>query len=283
MEFLPGARPIDHQELTAHYQCHRFQSHSLGTYAECWREWLTVTEDKKISGLAGFGHADFTHGSSQTFDHFVLRHAQSREIVTLPGEFQYHRCITKTLRHRSLDPVALDIHKDSALIISVPFSDYGTVHPKFQTIMDLCESLAVPVCLDISYWGVARNCDIDLDRWQCIEQVTSSLSKPFGVLNQHRVGVRFARAYLDDGISMMNQVGAVNHHSMSLGIHFMREFGTDWNWSTHGDRYQDLVNDQGLTATDTVLFAASSDDKYQKFCRGNPGHYRLCVADNLAA
>ena len=47
--------------------------------------------------------------------------------------------------------------------------------------------------------------------YPCITDVTCSLSKPFFTLENHRVGIRWTRDYVDDGVSMLNEVSMQNN------------------------------------------------------------------------
>lgn len=273
--------PIVSSEVYTHYQSHVYQDIGQDQYLDTWKSWLTASKLKSLQGLEDFQHGDFTLGSSQTFDHFILRN-HDRTIVTFPGEFLYHKCVAKHGNYRKLSHELLDIQEGDALIISAPFSDTGTMHPKFNEIMELCEQLNVPVCLDLAYWGIAKNIHLNLNQYSCITELTSSLSKPFYLLGQHRVGIRFSRDYLDDGISMQNEVGAQNFHAMSLGVHFMTGFTSDWAWNQYGQQYHSVVAQKKLLPTDTVIFALGDQERYPDFNRGIPGVYRLCVSPLLS-
>lgn len=279
-----GARPIVNSVVKEHYDKFKFKSTGLEEYANVWRNWLTFTDDKTIQGLDNFKYADYTQGTSQTFDQFIMRHCQQREIVTLKGEFQYHGCISKSLRYRNVDHDNYYFFAErglQALLISAPFSDFGCIHPKFDEIMQICDHLDIPVCLDLAYWGISKNVHIDLDQYPAIKEITCSLSKPFYTLENHRVGIRFTRDYVDDGISMLNEVAMQNNYSMSLGVHYMREFSPDWNWSTFGEQYESVCNELNLVYTDTVIFGLGNETEHAEFNRGVPGNYRVCITKYL--
>lgn len=287
MKAVRGARPIRCKEVADHYSKHVYRELSLLEYTECWREWLQYSDHKTITGLDDFAHADYTAGTSQTFDHFVLKHSD-KNILVLRGDFQYHACISKFNQFTYVDYDNIeDLHASitgnnlHALIISAPFSDLGKVHPQFDSIMSVCEARQIPVCLDLAYWGISKNVHLNLSRYNCIQEVTASLSKPFFALENHRVGVRFTREYTDDGISMQNEVGMQNKHSMSLGVHFMQGFSPDWNWSTFADRYAEECHTQGLEETDTVIFGLGDAKRHSEYNRGIPHNYRVCISEFL--
>jgi hypothetical protein len=279
-----GARPVVNSTIKEHYDSFKFREVSLAEYEHVWRNWLTFTNLKTIHGLDSFKHADYTQGTSQTFDNFILRHSQQREIVTLKGEFQYHACVSKPVRYRNVDHDNYYFFAErglQALLISAPFSDFGCMHPKFDEIMQVCDQLDIPVCLDLAYWGISKNVHLDLDKYPAIKEVTCSLSKPFYTLENHRVGIRFTRDYVDDGISMLNEVKMQNNYSMSLGVHYMKQFSPDWNWETYQTRYDEICKEFGFIYTDTVIFGLGDEARHSQFNRGVPGNYRVCISEYL--
>lgn len=275
MTLIKGARPIKLSEVFNHYQTHKFNNVELTHYTELWRSWLTSNRLKTIIGLDEFKYADYTCGTSQTFDHFVIKHA-SKEIAVLRGDFQYHACIARSNQFTYIDDT---VHSGQALIISLPFSDFGHEHPKFKSILNQCNQLGVPVCLDLAYWGIAKNMHIDLTQYPCITEITSSLSKPFYTLENHRIGVRFSRKYQNDGISMINEVKMQNTFSMSLGIHFMEKYSADWAWEELSNQYQDICIQNNLRTTDTLIFALGDQERHTDFNRGIVGNFRVCLSE----
>lgn len=285
MQTTRGARPIRHSTIAAHYRDHVYRDVSLSEYANCWREWLQYSDHNSINGLNKFDYVDYTQGTSQTFDHFVLKHAD-KNILVLRGDFQYHACISKFSQFTYVNNVE-DLTKVAlgrgmaALIISVPFSDLGKKHPEFYSIMQYCEIMEIPVCLDLAYWGISTHTHLNLGGFSCVKEITCSLSKPFFALENHRVGVRFTREYADDGVSMLNEVNMQNKYSMSLGVHFMRGFGPDWNWATFGEQYVQVCEKQKLTETHTVIFALGNQQQHSEYNRGIPDNYRVCISEFL--
>jgi hypothetical protein len=269
-----GARPIQSRAVANQLSTHIHRGVELTEYSEVWRNWLQQSESKILSGLDDFKYADYTAGTSQTFDHFLLKH-HDRKIVALPGEFQYHQCAGRHIEFSN------NITEDSALIISVPFSDTGHVHSEFNALMAKCTELGVPVCLDLAYWGIAQNIYLHLEQFPCVTEVTASLSKPFFTLERHRVGIRFTREYQDDGISMINEVGMSNSYSMSLGIHYMNKFSCDYMWQTYWEQYYETCNQLNLLTTNTVIFGLGGEE-YTEYNRGIPGNNRVCISPSLA-
>ena len=282
MPAIRGARPIRNKEiLDFHNNCKPAEV-TLEQYSNVWREWLIFSNTKSIIGLDTFKYADYTQGTSQTFDNFILKHAVNKEIICLTGDFQYHACLGKHVQFKYVknyndfveNIVGKNLH---AVIISFPFSDYGCMHPEFYDILNLCILHDFPVCIDLAYWGIAKNLELDLN-YKCIKEVTCSLSKPFFTLENHRVGIRFTKDYADDGISMLNEVNMQNNYSMALGVEYMRAFSPDYNWQKYKDQYEQVCNDNDLVYTDTVIFGLGDKTRHAEFNRGIPNNYRVCVS-----
>ena len=287
MPAVRGARPIRNREVLDFYNSlTNLPEVNLEQYANVWREWLNYGKSNSIQGLNNFSFADYTQGTSQTFDNFILRHCNTKEINTLRGDFQYHACLGKHVEFNYIDHPHYvessikgpDLH---ALLISAPFSDFGCIHPDFEQIMQIAQVHNIPVCLDLAYWGISKNIHIDLNQFPAIKEVTCSLSKPFFTLENHRVGVRFTRDYVDDGISMLNEVEMQNKHSMALGVEYMRHFGPDYNWNKYSEQYEDICNKEELVYSDTVIFGLGDDARHADFNRGIAGNYRVCISEWL--
>jgi hypothetical protein len=274
---VAGARPIISSACQRHLDTHIYKNVALDHYIKQWRAWLTDSSDKTLAGLSDFTYGDFTHGTSQTFDHFVLRHGHKRTIAAFKGDFAYHRCIS---RHQNFVYLrsSSDLVPGMALIISVPFSATGRQHAEFTEILQRCDTLDIPVCLDLAYWGIAKNIRLDLGTHSCVEEITCSLSKPFHTLEHHRAGVRFSKHYADDGISMLNEVKQYNIYTMSLAMHYMQRYSADWAWQQYGEQHHDICRDLELDATDTLIFGTSTLDKYVDFNRGIAGQHRVCIS-----
>lgn len=282
MEFLKNAQPIKSKDVLDHYNAFQYKSVDLSLYTQAWKNWIFSNPSCVLRGFEHFTTADYIQGTTQAFDHFILRHASRRTIATMIGEFQYHRCVSKALSFETIHPEKLNLRPDHALIVSVPFSGTGMPLSHLENILNICTRYKIPVLLDLAYWGISRDLpELDLVNHTAVTDIVFSLSKPFFVLANHRIGIRFTRDYVDDGISMINETKMQNNHSMSLGVHFMEKFPANHIWTRFGDRYQDLVKQHSLTATNTIIFALSDQDKYLEYNRGIPGHNRLCVSQFL--
>lgn len=287
MNTLRGARPIPNKEIKDYYNNFSFNEVSLDHYKDAWLTWINNTKLKSIQGLEAFGYFDYIAGTSHAFDHFVIKNSK-KTILTLRGDFQYHHCISKFNKFKYIDYSNVNdlekaVSKDQsyAMIISVPFSDLGCVHPDFDTILKFCSKMNISVLLDLAYWGISKNIHIDLNKYPCVDELAFSLSKSFYTLENHRVGIRFTKRYVDDGISMLNEVEMYNKYSMSLGVYYMNQFSADWNWEKYKTKYNELCMQENLKQTDTVIFGLGDKERHSHFNRGMPDNFRVCISEAL--
>ena len=280
MNNTKASRPIPLHTIRLHHESikQKLGETTFEIYANTWRTWLTDTTLKTIKGLDNFTYQDYVQGTSQAFDMFVLRNIVRRTIVTLRGDFQYHKCLGKHGNFRAVDS-EFGLNEDMALIISWPFSGTGDNYI-VERMLARCNDLNIPVLLDLAYWGISKNAYVDLDKYPCITEVVSSLSKPFYTLETHRVGIRFSRQYLDDGVSMQNEVGMQNKHSMALGVNYMNKFSADWAWEALEHLYYDACKYNNLEPTNCVIFAQGGEE-YADHNRG-PGVNRVCISELLS-
>ena len=81
MPAVIGARPIRNKEvLDFHNSLGKLKHVSIEHYSNVFLEWMNYGVLNSIEGLDKFNFADYTQGTSQTFDQFILRHSIDKEI-----------------------------------------------------------------------------------------------------------------------------------------------------------------------------------------------------------
>ena len=232
----------------------------------------------QLIGLDGFQHKTFTAGTSQSFDSFWMKY-HDRRFRCFEGEFFYHKANWKKFHNWSY----LDydkIKKGDAVIISLPFSDYCTEHPKMKSTLSQCSLLGVPVLIDCAYYGIASGVDFDLSKYDCIKEVTFSLSKTFYNANRLRAGIRYAKDFADDNIDIMNEWGQINHISTYIGKRLLEAFEPDYTFNKFRKRQEEYCKSHNLKPTDCVSFAFGEAGEYDDLNRGTDVN-RLCIADQI--
>ena len=245
-------------------------------FLDTFHEWIQSSKLNNIKGLLNY--RTFIAGTSQGFDSFWMRH-HDRRFRCFEGEFFYHKANWKKFHNWCyLDYDA--IRKGDAVIISLPFSDYCTEHPRMKEVLYNCEEVGAPVLIDCAYYGIASGVDFDFSNYSCVEDIVFSLSKGFYQANKLRAGIRYSRYFRDDNIDIMNEWNQLNHLGAYLGTKLLNEFSSDYTFNKFRKRQEEYCKLHNLKPTDCVPFAFSSDGQYNDLNRGTDVN-RLCIADQI--
>jgi hypothetical protein len=285
---MNGAYTIQDKEITASLQQYVTQPEVWDNFfaadgvtglekqfVEKMREWVSGSAENTLTGLENFPHGTMTHGTSEAFQMFMMRH-NDKNFKFFKGDFMMHKVASNVMGNKwKWIHDANEVTVGSAIIISIPFSDFGTVHPQHIKLLERCSALNVPVLIDCAYFGMCYGIDIDL-HYKCIEEVTFSLGKTFPIIGS-RCGVRFQRIEVDDAVTFANQHGIVNNFGALVGLHCIENYSADFIATKYRAVQQRVCDDLGVDTTNCILFATSSDDKYNEYNRGNDTT-RLCIS-----
>jgi hypothetical protein len=276
---LRGAKPIQDPAIKE-FISHLVPSQDLYNgdiqqqFVEKFFNWINSSELNSLKGLDKFTNRKLTAGTAQTFDHFYWAN-KTRRFRFYKGEFMYHSaCLKNGGEIEYLENADLDVN--DAVIVSVPFSDWGTQRP-MQNLLDDCDSLEIPVLLDFAYYPCTKDIDIDLAKHKSINTVAFSISKAFAGAEFLRVGLRLQRQDRDDGIDVFNSVEMVNRVGISIADRLTSEFSIDYNWHAYNEVYKAVCEELELEPTDCVMFGLGGD-QYQDYNRGGSVN-RVCVSD----
>ena len=238
--------------------------------------WITSSKLNNIQGLGDFPNHKLVAGTAQAFDHFYWRHKNKR-FRFFEGEFMYHSAVLKHGGSWEYITDEVPIIEGDALIVSVPFSDYGKQHPDLEMVLDMSDKFGVPVLLDFAYYPCTKGIDINLDNYPLIETVTFSISKAFYGAEFLRVGMRIERFESDDGIDVFNSVEMVNRVSLSIASKLIDTYSVDHNWITYQDAYEKVCKEKNLETTDCIMFGLGGEE-YAEYNRGTAVN-RVCVSE----
>lgn len=247
-------------------------------YITDYVSWIKSSKRNNVSGLDVFKWRTYTSGTSETFSQFIASNC-SKRIRFFKGEFILHKliCRTTNIKWEFIEDAPLDTN--DAVIISLPFSDTGRIHTSTSSLLDDCDSLSIPVCVDCAYMVIASGITIDFNR-KCIKVITFSLSKGFWGLDKLRVGIRMQRSDTDDLVSVANKWNTINMVSVSVGIQVFKNFSADWLWDTYESKYRDVCSAHKLSTTNCILFGLGGDE-FNDYNRGNKLN-RVCVSNLLS-
>lgn len=247
-------------------------------YKQTFYKWIKDSEHNNINGLENFNHTTITNGTSEAFAMFMMKH-NTKRIRFFRGDFMMHKIASNNMEMdwEFIDAgMKNDIMVGDAIIMSCPFSDTGEEHENMQHALVRATQLNCPVLIDMAYFGMCKNINIDLNM-PCIETVTFSLGKTFPLIGA-RAGIRFQKEIIDDPVNFANQVGIVNNLGCMIGNFAMEAWNADYIPNKYGEAYTRFCEDNDISTTKCMLFATTRDSKYESINRGN-GTTRICVSD----
>lgn len=233
--------------------------------------WLHGGTLNKISGLTAFPHRDFITGVTHYLDDLHITFGSA--LVCLEKEYAYHRRMKADFPHKNLD----SLKSGDVLVLGAPFAWHGDLHPQTNEILERCLKLNIPVHIDAAWFGCMRDFQFHYDH-PAIQSVAFSLSKGLG-LGSHRAGVRYARSRHPGPITITNDFGMETLSTMSCGLIFMREFGSDYAQNRYQDAYKMICDRYHLKPSKAIhtAFAEVSPGDWEP--RGVRAFLRYFVDD----
>ena len=241
-------------------------------------DWIQSNKRNNILGFDHFHHCTMTAGTSEAFQMFMMRH-NNRKFKFFKGDFMMHKVASNIMQNDwSWIYEAGEVTADSAVIISCPFSDFGSEHPQMEELLNICDSWNVPVLIDMAYFGMCHDIEIDLSH-KCIEEVTFSLGKTFPIIGA-RAGMRLQKTDVDDPVLFANQHGIVNNFGAMIGLTCIESWDSDFIVRKYKDTQLQVCDALGVEATKCIIFATSEKEEWQTLNRGNKSS-RLCIAEDI--
>jgi len=278
---LRNSRPIPNRDVyefvtTEVKSANLYDLNKIPEFCENYSNWIQSTKLNNLIGLDNFNSKQYVHGTSQSFDFFYLSHPRKR-MRCFKGDFAYHRLSWRD----NFDWLYLEddiIREGDAVIMSVPFSDSGDIHPQTDFILNICDELDVPVFLDCAYMIIARDIDFDFNR-ECIQGVSFSMSKGFYGAEKLRIGLRLTRDYQDDPVEVFNSMQMLNTIGVHVGQKIIDNYSVDYNTETYRDKQEELCNQLKIGYSKCVLFGITDKNhpQFKDFDRGTD-YRRVCLS-----
>lgn len=245
-------------------------------FLQQYKSWIIDSKNNKFTGLDKFDFAVCSNGTTESFDKFYMKHKDKR-FRCFKGEYTYHMLSWRN-NFKNWDYIEHDdLRENDAVVISVPFADFGGIHPEMQRVLDTCENKNIPVMIDSAYIGICRNINFDFSH-PAIEEVTSSLSKTFEV-SHARIGIRFSRNDNDDPLFVYHKAEYVNRISCGIGLNLMNNFSADYNIDKYLPKQLELSKEMNCDISDCVLFLLGNEN-YNQYKRADKWN-RLCISELL--
>jgi hypothetical protein len=238
-----------------------------------YKKWILSSKLNKLNGLNNFKFLNYANGSSQIFDYFYDKN-KSRRFRAFKGEYAYH--FTSWRNHfknwKYLDK--LDLKKNDAVIISLPFSDTGSKHPDMEELIYKCDKLNIPVLVDCCYYGMCKGIKFNFNH-KSIKEIAFSLSKAFPV-SRVRIGMRLSKTDDDDPLFFLNKLGLVNKIGAYIGFQLIKKFKFDYIYKKYHQKQKYFCKKMNLEPSDVVCLAIGGKE-WKKYNRGNKTN-RLCLS-----
>lgn len=261
-----------HDPYTIHFRETIVKSNTMSEdvdkFLHDYRDWIGQPD------LKLFPHMVFSQGTTETFDKFYLRHLNKR-LRLHKGEYFYHQIMGRNYFEEFVWLDEGPIKTGDVVVMSCPFSDTGNLPEQFYEILQECDKQKVPVLLDMAYINISNIDYIDL-RFDCIETVTTSLSKIFPV-EFDRIGIRFEKTLYDDTLFAYNQNKYINLYSVNLGHEFIKRFDNNWIFDKYKDQQESMCDNLDLKLSRCVIFGIDYKNLYPEYNRGGSSN-RLCFS-----
>ena len=252
-----------------------YDSNISSEFTNNFYNWISSSKNNNLTGLENFTNRKITAGTIQTFDHWYWKH-KNRTIRFFKGEFMYHSAVLKNgglwsyIEDRKLQP-------NDAVVISIPFSDWGKQRDDLAYYLSNCSAMNIPVLLDFAYYPCAKNINLDLTQFSCVDTIAFSISKAFYGAEFLRVGMRLEKQDSDDGIDVFNSVKMQNRVSLGIANQLIKNYSIDYNWNTYCNLYSQVCKENNLTETDCIMFGTGGDE-WKHMNRGTNIN-RVCVSN----
>lgn len=245
-------------------------------FLDCYQQWIRDSRGNSLQGLDQFTVAAYANGTTEGFDKFMLRN-HGRRFRCFRGEYMYHPAAWRNYFPEWCRIEDAPLADNDAVVMSMPFSDTGEVHPDAMSVLDQCDRLGIPVLIDSAFFGICHDIEFDYDR-ECVTDITFSLSKTFPVANL-RIGMRLTRHDDDDGLMVHNKTNYNNRLGAGVGIALMQKYTADYNVERWKSQQEIFCQDLGVIPSRSVIFGLGGTE-FLKYNRGGPSN-RLCFSRYL--
>ena len=242
-------------------------------YLDTFDQWIKDSSYNSITGLDVFANKAYSGGALESIVSFVHRHCRHRRLRFSQAEFVGSKIASNHCRADWLYLESQSIDRNDALILSLPFAGTGNEHSEQQSMLDQCNRLGVPVLLDIAYFGISYDVDINVDQ-PCVTDVVFSLSKCISA--PLRLGMRYCRIDHDDMVQVNSDLRMINRWAVDLGIKLMNQYSHDWFIDRYRPLQKQICHELELAPSRTLTLAQGHDPAYLR-----NGYNRVCITDEI--
>jgi len=213
-------------------------------------QWFKSSKLNNLHGWEKFEHQDVILGCTHYIESLISKHGING-IQVLDYEYNYYNLLGKW------GTKAGNLLPGVPLIVSLPNWFYAGIRADWDQVLKECESKRIPIHLDMAWFTVARDIDLDLDHPN-IESLAMSLSKYS--MEWNRIGLRWSRKKTMDSITIFNYYNPeVNSALTSAGAYIMQQVPRDYGWLAHGQNHYQVCSQLGLEPTNVIHVARDSN------------------------
>lgn len=233
-------------------------------FLDLYPQWIASSKLNKFTGLEKFPNKYISLGVSQAIDDFVLYCFKAeKRLRVFKGEYGYGREISFADRVPTVND--LPLAEGDALLISCPFSATGDVHPEWNSIVETCNRLEIPVFVDCAFFGTCIDIQVDFNQ-PCIDTVAFSPTKGLNCGNMRSGMAMSMRSGKNCSLDILTQWHHGIHIHTYLAYNLMKNFSPDTIPLTYQSIQHKVCEHYGLTPTKTMHLGLG-DDSWSYFNR----------------
>lgn len=253
-----GLPPIrDRLFVDFHEQCSRGAidtgPNAMQRFLDQAPKYLQQSQFNNLVNLDCLKYCDVIMGCNHYIDDLLIKHGVDG-LQILEHDYRYYQRLQPELIYAK--PGSLTPNKP--MLIAAPFPGYLGLHPKWLDIIQECQDKQIPLHIDGSWLGSARDINIDF-HVDCIKSFAMSLSKGQG-LQWNRIGIRWRRDPGVDSVTIMNQHAMIPDMLARVALKAMQLIDRDYLWVTYGAQYYAICRELKLRPT-AIIHAAQSLDR----------------------
>lgn len=216
-------------------------------------------------------------GITDGFNDFYVRHS-ARDPFIFRGEYPYHKDVFESLNRPVFYIDNTEITDNAFVIMSVPFSATGAIHPRTIEVLETCSRLQVPVFLDFAFLGLGAEIDAEkLLSYSCVDSFAFSFSKLFA-LGRTRAGWTWTKA-TGGPLHVVNQWKYTNWLGHFVARACLRHFSFDHMYVKYAPLQKQICAELKLQPSESFLFGLG-DHNYAAFHRQKTVN-RVCISPLL--
>jgi hypothetical protein len=246
-------------------------------FLERFPAWIKSSKLNKVDGLDSFPFKYVSLGATQSLDWFHYEIARNNlRLRMLRGEYPYNRDVHEFywdwfIEREGGEP----LKKGDAVIMSVPFSGAGHLHPMYYDVLKQCDSLDIPVLIDCAWFGTCYGLEWTVD-FNCIKMVTFSTTKGLGT-GQFRSGICFTK-WKYGPLSVQTEWHHGIHTNTFVGNLLMDKFSPDTVPNLYKNDQHEVCEFFGLTPSPTIHIASGKKGEWDYFHR-DEAYNRINIKD----